>query len=139
MLAVCLQRRRRAEAFARAPSLLPTVHFTKFGDTMKIPFFSATSKGFKDITSADLKALPPGTRLIDVREPGEYASDHLDSAELVPLATLSAVARAWDPTKPLVLICRSGNRSSRGAQELVALGFQNIMNLSGGMMAVRGG
>jgi rhodanese-related sulfurtransferase len=104
---------------------------------MKIPFFSATSKGYKDISVAELPTLAVGIRLIDVREPAEYAADHLEGAELVPLGTLTAAARTWDPAKPLVVICRSGNRSSRGAQELVALGFQNIMNLSGGMMAVR--
>lgn len=104
---------------------------------MKIPFFSSSAKNYKEVSPKELSSLPEGTRLIDVREPAEFAQDHLDAAELVPLGTLSRTAAAWDKHRPLLVICRSGNRSSRGCQELVALGFDQVMNLSGGMMAVR--
>lgn len=90
------------------------------------------------VSPAELSALPPAVRFIDVREPSEYEADHLERAELVPLGTLFSASRGWDKSAPLLIICRSGNRSSRGAQELLSLGFQNVMNLAGGMMAVRG-
>lgn len=90
------------------------------------------------VSPAELSALPQGVRFIDVREPSEYQADHLERAELVPLGTLFSASRGWDKSAPLLIICRSGNRSSRGAQELLSLGFQNVMNLAGGMMAVRG-
>lgn len=100
-------------------------------------FFSRTRSSITEVSPRELEQLPPGTRLIDVREPEEYHRDHLANAELVPLGTLSSTAGPWDRSAPLLLICRSGGRSSRGATELEALGFQNIMNLSGGMNAVR--
>lgn len=100
-------------------------------------FFSKSRSAIVPVTPAELDALPSGTRFIDVREPAEYVEDHLPKAELVPLGTLSEASRTWDKSVPLLIICRSGGRSGRGAAELAKLGFQNIMNLSGGMMAVR--
>ncbi|MEO6923466.1 MAG: rhodanese-like domain-containing protein, partial [Bryocella sp.] len=50
------------------------------------------------------------TRIIDVREYPEYASGHIENSELVPLATLRTAARTWDPTTPLLLVCKSGRR-----------------------------
>jgi rhodanese-related sulfurtransferase len=78
-----------------------------------------------------------GVRLVDVREPHEYAGKlgHISGAELVPLATVGVAADAWDRTQPLVLICRSGARSGRAAAELVAKGFTQPINMVGGMMA----
>jgi rhodanese-related sulfurtransferase len=76
-------------------------------------------------------------RLVDVREPDEFVGElgHVDGAELVPLATVGAVAQGWPRDQTLVMICRSGGRSGRAARELVGLGFTTVMNLKGGMLA----
>ena len=73
-------------------------------------------------------------RLVDVREPDEYNGPlgHVPDAALVPLGTLSAVAATWDPAEPVVLICRSGARSDRGALALEALGFALVSSMTGG-------
>ena len=73
-------------------------------------------------------------RLIDVRQPEEYtgAMGHLPGAELVPLDTLTQVAEGWDPTRPLLIVCRSGARSNRGATALMNMGFSKVANLIGG-------
>jgi rhodanese-related sulfurtransferase len=99
--------------------------------------FSKATPPYKSISFAELSQLPRAARLIDVREPSEFAEDHLPQAESFPLGGLARSAEAWDKKEPLVLICRSGGRSSRGCQELVALGFEDVSNLIGGMMAVR--
>lgn len=104
---------------------------------MIFSFLSKYNTGYRNISVSDLSSLPSGARIIDVREPSEYAADHLPTAELVPLGTLATAAAAWDRTVPYVLLCRSGGRSSRGATELVGLGFQNVLNVTGGMLAVR--
>ena len=97
----------------------------------------STAGGFQNITPSQLATLVPRPRIIDVREPDEFVGElgHVPGAELVPLATLLAVARSWDKKERLVVTCRSGARSAKAASSLVALGFENLMNLAGGMLA----
>jgi rhodanese-related sulfurtransferase len=94
-------------------------------------------KPYREITVDDLAA-HPDARLIDVREPHEYDGElgHLPGAELVPLAEVPTALRSWDPDQELVVICRSGARSSRVARFLGRLGFRRVYNLDGGMLAV---
>ncbi|MBF5046540.1 rhodanese-like domain-containing protein [Simulacricoccus sp. 17bor-14] len=93
---------------------------------------------YRDVPPTALAQLGPGLRLVDVREPHEYTGElgHLPGAELVPLATVEAASAPWPREQPLLLICRSGNRSGRAAQALAALGFTRLYNLAGGMLAV---
>ena len=75
---------------------------------------------YQDITPAQLDALGPQVRRIDVREADEYTGPlgHLHGAELVPLGTLEAASASWPREEPLLLICRSGGRSAKAAQAL---------------------
>lgn len=100
-------------------------------------FFSNPHSPIKQIGPNELDRLPEGTRLVDVREPHEFHEDHLPKAELVPLGTLAQAALGWERSAPVLVICRSGGRSSRGANALVELGFKYVMNLQGGMLAAR--
>jgi rhodanese-related sulfurtransferase len=94
---------------------------------------------YQDITPAQLDALGPEVRRIDVRELDEYTGPlgHLPGAELVPLGTLEMASASWSREEPLLLICRSGARSARAAQALAQRGFKHLYNLAGGMLAVR--
>lgn len=76
-------------------------------------------------------------RIIDVREPGEFSGElgHIPGAELVPLGTLVDAAKNWDRDADLLLVCRSGGRSSKAAEALARLGFKKLKNLRGGMTA----
>lgn len=71
--------------------------------------------------------------VIDVRESGEFASEHIRGARLVPLSTLSPAALADLGERTPVLYCRSGNRSGRAAQALLDAGYPEITHLSGGL------
>lgn len=95
--------------------------------------------GYTDIAVSALGSLPQEVRLIDVRQPDEFEGDlgHLEGAELVPLGQIKEACAAWPRNAPLLLICRSGNRSSQAARALGAMGFTNLGNLAGGMLAVR--
>lgn len=95
--------------------------------------------GYQDILVSDLDSLHGVARIIDVREPDEFDGElgHLKGAELVSLGELGSTASQWDRTKPLLLVCRSGNRSGQAATLLASLGFVDLANLSGGMLAVR--
>jgi len=76
-------------------------------------------------------------RIVDVREPVEFTGElgHIEEAELVPLATVLEAAQAWDKSAPVVLVCRSGARSARAGEALVAMGFEDVTNMVGGMIA----
>ena len=92
--------------------------------------------GFRDVTAADVSLPAEGFRIVDVREPAEFTGElgHLPGASLVPLASVTAQAIAWNKDEVLLLVCRSGGRSANAAQALLKLGFPRVMNLVGGMM-----
>jgi len=98
---------------------------------------AAHADGFRDVDPLLLDAHRGEVRIIDVREPHEYSGDlgHIPGAELVPLATVPAKARSWEPDTEIVVVCRSGGRSGAAARQLVQMGFTRVMNLRGGMLA----
>lgn len=92
--------------------------------------------GYRDLTIPHGLPHLAEVHLVDVRETDEYVGPlgHIPGAELVPLATVTAVATGWDKHVPRVLVCRSGGRSGRAAAALVQMGFTNVFNLGGGML-----
>ncbi len=98
---------------------------------------AANPAGYRDLPPLCALHHLGDVRLVDVREPDEFVGPlgHIPGAELVPLATLPAAAASWDREAPVLLVCRSGARSGRGAAALAGLGFQNAYNLVGGMLA----
>jgi rhodanese-related sulfurtransferase len=80
---------------------------------------------------------PQPPRLIDVREPDEWALTRIAGAELLPLSQWPAVAleKLADPAQPLVIHCHHGARSMRAAEFLAARGFTDVVNLAGGIDA----
>lgn len=73
--------------------------------------------------------------LLDVREHGEWDTGHAPQASHVPLGELDPSAVPQD--RPVVAVCRSGNRSGQAAQALSAAGV-DVRNLAGGMTAWAG-
>ena len=57
-------------------------------------------------------AVPDGATVIDVREPTEYVSGHVPGAELVPMGQLPARTAELNQSRPVYVICASGNRSA---------------------------
>ncbi len=100
---------------------------------------SGVPREAREVRAIDLPRLAVSVRIIDVGEPSEFTGElgHLERAELVPLASVDATATHWDREQPLLLVCRSGRRSLTAAHRLLELGFENVMNLEGGMLAVR--
>lgn len=75
--------------------------------------------------------------VIDVREKDEYASGHVANARHIPMAQLQDQIKALDKfkTRPVVVCCRSGNRSAAAVGILRKNGFNEVFSLSGGMLA----
>jgi len=83
----------------------------------------------------------PPPLVIDVREESEFRGNlgHIPGARLIPLRTLADQASGLDAGKEdrIVVVCRSGVRSSTAAAILTSLGFEDVSNLKGGMLAWR--
>lgn len=77
----------------------------------------------------------PNLRLIDVREPDEYAQAAIAGSELVPLATVPDACQSWPKDQRVYLHCKAGGRSARAAQYLLDQGFADVINVTGGMDA----
>ncbi|HEX5040404.1 MAG TPA: molybdopterin-synthase adenylyltransferase MoeB [Candidatus Limnocylindria bacterium] len=74
-----------------------------------------------------------GYRVLDVREPDEWAGGHIAGALHIPLAELPARATAELPDRaaPILVQCHSGRRSERAATWLMAQGYTDVVNLAG--------
>lgn len=72
-------------------------------------------------------------KVIDVREPMEYAGGHIAGSLNVPL---SRITQADLPRGPLVLVCHSGNRSAQALAQLMQQGHPHpLTDLEGGIPA----
>jgi len=74
--------------------------------------------------------LNDGARIVDVRTPGEFGSGHLKNAVNIPVQVLQQnIAQLEPKDKPVVVYCRSGNRSGKAAAILKSAGFTNVINI----------
>jgi rhodanese-related sulfurtransferase len=77
--------------------------------------------------------------VIDVCEPGEFATGHIAGARNVPLAQLEAQLPGVVKNKatPVILVCQAGVRSGRALAVVRKLGYENAQSLAGGLKAWR--
>jgi rhodanese-related sulfurtransferase len=92
------------------------------------------------ITVEDLKArmdAGEALRVVDVREPGEHAEFNIGGL-LLPLGKVQTMQvddiEDWKEEE-VICYCRSGNRSGQACLILETMGFRNVKNLQGGMLA----
>lgn len=71
--------------------------------------------------------------LMDVRERHESESEHIPLSVLMPISEVDRRWKELDPSRRIVLYCRSGSRSARVAQFLASKGFSDIGILEGGL------
>jgi len=80
----------------------------------------------------------PHVQILDVRTKEEFKTGHLKDAVLIPWTDPDFEERAAAELKkdqPLFVYCRSGARSSKATEALAKLGFTNIHELKGGVLA----
>ena len=92
------------------------------------------------ITVEEMKALldkGEPIHLVDVREPHEHADFNIGGL-LLPLGQVQTLQikpiEDWKQ-EPVYFYCRSGNRSGQACMMLESLGFTNVINVTGGMLA----
>lgn len=94
--------------------------------------------GMYNIKELDVETLDAGKgqiHLIDVRTEGEVSRGVIDGAVHIPLHLLPLRAADIPQNKPVVIYCNSGARSAQACAFMAAKGFDNMHNLSGGIMA----
>ena len=69
-----------------------------------------------------------GAFLVDVRTPGEYASEHAPNTVNIPLDQVQNQLAKFKGKKDIVVFCRSGMRSSQAKSILEKNGFKNVVN-----------
>jgi rhodanese-related sulfurtransferase len=73
--------------------------------------------------------------LLDVREPWEYDTCHIEGSLLIPMHTIPARIDDLDEDAAIVCICHHGMRSMQVAAFLERHGFSQLSNLTGGIHA----
>ncbi len=73
--------------------------------------------------------------LLDVREPWEYQTCHIEGSVSIPMNTIPGQLEQLDRDASIVCICHHGARSMRVAHFLEANGFTQVTNLTGGIHA----
>jgi rhodanese-related sulfurtransferase len=73
--------------------------------------------------------------LIDVREQWEYDEGHIPGVTLIPMGQISDRLDEIPTDKNVIVTCRTGNRSGQVTDYLRQVGFDNVHNMAGGIVA----
>ncbi|OIQ70574.1 putative adenylyltransferase/sulfurtransferase MoeZ [mine drainage metagenome] len=73
--------------------------------------------------------------LLDVREPGEWAICRIDGSRSMPMQSVPARLSELDAECTIVCICHHGMRSAQVGRFLERHGFDDVINLTGGVDA----
>ncbi len=73
--------------------------------------------------------------ILDVREQSEYDAGHIPGVTLIPLNDVANRLNEIPKDKPVIVTCRSGNRSGQATDFLRQQGYTNVHNMTGGINA----
>ncbi|MCP5468643.1 MAG: rhodanese-like domain-containing protein [Deltaproteobacteria bacterium] len=71
--------------------------------------------------------------LLDVRNPDEHQLNHIEGAVHIPLDHVENKSHEIPRNCMVYVYCRSGNRSRQAVERLQAMGFENLINVEGGI------
>ena len=74
--------------------------------------------------------------IVDVRQPEEWVLGTLPGALLIPMTELLDRIDELPKDRPILSVCRSGNRSERVTAYLMSIGYEGAANMAGGMKAL---
>ena len=75
--------------------------------------------------------------VLDVREPEEFKAGHIEGAVNIPIRTLAQNLNKLpaDKATPIAIVCKSGIRAAYATMTLKLLGYSNVKDVVGGMLA----
>jgi phage shock protein E len=77
--------------------------------------------------SSEIRELPEGALIVDVRSAAEYQAGHFPDAINIPVGEIAErSSELGDPSRPIVVYCRSGHRSAAAKALLDKAGFTNV-------------
>jgi len=76
-------------------------------------------------------------QILDVRNVGEFLSEHLQNAQNYPLGDLTSLMDSLDTNSTYYIHCAGGYRSMVAASLLRANGFKNLIDIAGGYKAIK--
>ncbi len=76
-----------------------------------------------------------GPLIVDVRNPDEFAQARLDDSVLMPLPVFAARCSELPSDRPLLILCASGARSAMATGHLLGIGYTDVANVEGGIVA----
>lgn len=90
-----------------------------------------------EISAEDVKAMREGREpftLLDVREPWEFQTAHIEGAKLIPMGDVPSRAhQELDPDDRIIVMCHHGVRSLKVANWLRQQGFEQAQSMRGGI------
>ena len=128
-----LKRDRDCPVCGEAPSIVEPIDYEQFCSARSDTKIAALSP----IELNDRLKKNEKIALIDVREPFEFEIARLPNARLLPLGKIATDFNEIPREGTAVVICKSGIRSARAIEFLRGHGFDNLLNLEGGMDAWR--
>ena len=92
-----------------------------------------------DVAAAAAQIQDKQIKVLDVREPSEFATGVISGAVLIPLGQVEKRLAELDMFKdrPMYVVCGSGGRSAQAIKVLSKHGFKKLQNMKGGMNAWR--
>jgi rhodanese-related sulfurtransferase len=117
--------------------MIAIVAFIINTDVLSIAAINAAAQTLPDeisVTQAKAKK-DAGVFILDVRNPDEWYPSHIAGSILIPLGELEKRVKELPQDKEIVVVCRSGNRSSAGRELLKKAGFSQVTSMTGGMNA----
>src|SRR3954471_2409695 len=88
-----------------------------------------------EVAAAEAKQLiDSGAQAIDVRTDVEHQAGHVPGSRFIPLADITAESATLDKSRPVILYCRSGNRSGPAAEAFASSGW-DAHSIEGGLLA----
>lgn len=98
---------------------------------------SSSSTAVQDLAPQEFLSATaqPGTVVVDVRTPAEYAAGHIDGAVNIDVesADFGTQVAALPKDSTYAVYCRSGRRSGIATSQMSDAGFTSVINLEGGL------